>query len=929
MRKITLLYIITGIIFTNIATAQNASVKGIIYDTINKQNLVNSSVSVLRQNDSVLYKFTRSKSKGYFELTNLQPGKYIILATYPLYADYMDAFEIKDGNGVDLGTIKMILKANLLNDVIVRSKISAIKINGDTTEFKADSFKVREGASVEELLKKLPGIQVDKDGKITAMGEKVNKVYVDGEEFFGDDPTIATKNLQADAVDKVQVFDKKSDQATFTGIDDGQREKAINLKLKDDKKKGYFGKVDLGGGLNDRWNNSLMLNSFRAKRKLSAYGVMSSTGKTGLDWRENDQYGSGSGGFEFDEDNGFFFSQGENDDLNSSSYYGEGLPKSWAAGLNYSNKFNDEKQLLNGSYRYNKLNTEGSGYNMTQQITANNTFTTNESGNTFSSKERNSLNGTFEWNIDSSTSLKIKGNGYIGNSINQSYNKSQTTNASGELTNGQERTYNSKGDNSNLVASALFRHKFKKVGQSFSWNIEQKRNENNSDGYLYADVKTLNGDGTILTSLTDQQKNNSSTTSTINSKMIFTQPLSKKVFAEINYAFGKSGNEAELLAYNKDASGKYTDLSDTFSNHYKYDVLNNSGGLFFKFNGKKTVISAGSDIAFANWKQQDLFRNTEYTRDFTNFFPRANFSYKFKASSRININYSGRTQQPTLQQIQPIPDNSNPLYITVGNPDLKQQFNHNFFVNFNSFKVLSQRGFFVYSNFMLQQNAIVTNTRISDTSGRTINQYINADGNYNYYFGGNMFIKLKKLDANFDMGINANGSKFKSFVNGVENVTITNAPGFSFGLGKNKEKKYDFYMRAGFNYSFSTLQVEEKTNSNYYTITVDANYTLQLPKKFEVNTDLNANIRQKTEQFTTNNNVFLWNAYLGRKFLKNDKGLLKIVVHDILNQNIGYSRNVMANQISERNYQTITRYFLLSFVWNFTKTPGGAPAPQN
>ena len=255
---------------------------------------------------------------------------------------------------------------------------------------------------------------------------------------------------------------------------------------------------------------------------------------------------------------------------------------------------------------------------------------------------------------------------------------------------------------------------------------------------------------------------------------------------------------------------------------------------------------------------------------------------------------------------------------------LKQQFNHNININFNTFKVLSQRGFFIYGNFAVQQDAIVTNTTISNTSGQTINQYINANGNYNYYFGGNSFIKLKKLNANFNMGLNANGSKFSSFVNGLKNTTVNNAPGFDLGIGKDKENKYNIYLRAGYNYNFSTTIVTDKTKTNYWTMNYNLNYTLQMPHKFELNTDLDANIREKTALFTANNNVFVWNAYLGRKILKKDKGIIKFVAHDILNQNIGYSRYVSANQISERNYQTITRYFMLSFVWNFTKAP---PAP--
>ena len=270
MRRIILLYILVFLSSGTMSFAQNATVRGTVYDTINKQTLVNGSVSLLRQKDSVLYKFARSGEKGMFELNNLKAGKYSILVTYPLYADYTDNFELTDTSKLDLGIVRMILKANLLNDVIVKSKISAIKINGDTTEFKADSFKVREGASVEEMLKKLPGIQVDKDGKITAMGRRSTKSLLMVKSFS------ATILLLLPGTCRLMLLTRfryliKSDQATFTGIDDGQREKTINLKMKEDKKKGYFGKIDLGAGLNDRWNNSAMLNRFRAKMKLSAF----------------------------------------------------------------------------------------------------------------------------------------------------------------------------------------------------------------------------------------------------------------------------------------------------------------------------------------------------------------------------------------------------------------------------------------------------------------------------------------------------------------------------------------------------------------------------------------------------------------------------------------------------------------------------------
>ena len=314
--------------FIGIASAQSNSIKGTVVDTLNKQNLSNSTVTLLRAKDSVLVKFTRTDKDGKFELKNLPAGNHVLMIKYPAFADYFDAINIKEPS-TDIGNIRLTLKSKLLEDVMVRTKIAAIRLKGDTIEYKADSFKVSAGASVEEMLRKLPGLQVDKDGNITAQGTKVEKVLVDGEEFFGDDPTMATKNLQADAIDKVQVFDKKSDQAAFTGIDDGQSKKTINLTLKEEKKKGYFGKAELKGGFDDRWSNSLMVNAFKGKRKLSGYGIMSSTGTTGLNWGDRDNYG-GASNMEYNADEGYFMISGGGDDFDNGggTFGGEGIPKS-------------------------------------------------------------------------------------------------------------------------------------------------------------------------------------------------------------------------------------------------------------------------------------------------------------------------------------------------------------------------------------------------------------------------------------------------------------------------------------------------------------------------------------------------------------------------------------------------------------------------
>ena len=917
---------------------QSASVKGVISDTLNKKNLSASVVSVLTAKDSFLVKFTRSDKSGNFEMKGLPAGNFVLMISYPSYADYMYPLTLKETSAEDIGTVKMTLKSRLLEEVFVRQKVAAVRLRGDTIEYNADSFKVREGASVEEMLRKLPGLQVDKDGNITAQGEKVEKVLVDGEEFFGDDPTVATKNLQADAIDKVQVFDKKSDQAAFTGIDDGTKTKTLNLTLKDDKKKGYFGKVELGSDLKNRWNNSLMANSFKTKRKLSVYGIMSSTGKTGLNWEESSKYGENSN-MEYSEDGGFFFSTGSSDEFDSyGSFPGQGLPTSWSGGMQYSNKYNSDKQNLNGSYRYNKLNTIGGGRTVSQSILPNNVFYSRESSNAFSTKQRNALNGTYEWQIDSFTSVKIKANGFTGDQRSYSSYNNESVDNLGNTVN-SFRSTSSEGDNSSLNSNILLRHRFKKVGRTISLNFDEQSRRSNTTGYLfsvnqYADKVNLKNIDT-----TDQKKINDIINSGYYTRIAYTEPIVKNVFLEVSYGIRVSNSESKKLSYDRNFSGKYENLNDSFSNNYKYYVLTNSGGMAWRYNSKKATASLGSDIALADFTQSDIMNDTSIKYNYTNFFPKASFMYKLSGNTRINVNYSGSTRQPTIQQVQPVRDNSNTLNVAIGNPDLKQEFRHNVSINFNSYKVLKQRGFYTYASFSTTSNSISTNetTIIGGNSvGKRTYQFVNLNGNYNGYSGGGYNFKVQKIDMSFNMGYNVNvnrnnnivSTEDNNLVTSIRNTTDNNSYGINLGFYKYKEKKFDINYNSRIQYNSSTSTVNKSLKTNYYTHSHNIYLNVTLPYRFEVNSNVEAEFRQKTALFTGNNNVVLWNAYIGRKLFKNDKGMISIRANDILNQNIGYSRTINSNILSENTYQTLRRYFLLSFTLNFSKNPGGA-APSN
>lgn len=937
MKKILTL-VITSFFCTTIIFAQHANIKGTIADTLNKQNLHNTVISLLKEKDSVLVKFTRSDKNGGFELKNLPAGKFFLMISYPAYADYIYPVTLPKDTAADIGIVKMTLKSKLLEEVLVKQKVAAVRMKGDTLEYNADSFKVHAGASVEEMLRKMPGLQVDKDGNITAQGEKVEKVLVDGEEFFGDDPTMATKNLQADAIKNVQVFDKKSDQAAFTGIDDGSKKKTLNLTLKEDKKKGYFGKLELGSDFKNRWNNSVMVNSFKSKRKLSVFGIMSSTGKTGLSWEENGKYGEVNAP-EYNEDGGYYFMSGGGDDEfdNYGSFGGQGLPTSWSGGVQYSRKFDNDKQNLNGSYRYNALNTIGSGNTVSQSILPGNVFYNRENRSAYSTKQRNSVNGTYDYQIDSFTSLKIRANGYAGNQNSfTNYGSESLDNFGNRIE--SRRSTSARGDNSSLNSNFLLRHRFKKAGRTISLAFDEQSKRINTTGFLYSVNNFFDKAAIKNIDTVDQKKANDIINSGYYTKLAYTEPIVKNLFVELSYGLRISSSESKKLSYDRNLTGKYETLNDSFSNNYKYYILTNSGGMAWRYNNKKITASAGGDIALADFKQTDLLRNSKIRYNYTNFFPKANFRYKINGTSSFGFGYNGNTRQPTIEQVQPVRDNTNPLNIAIGNPDLKQEFNHQFNVNFGSYKVLKQRGFSVYSSFNTSSNSISTNeTTITsgDSAGIRTYKFVNLNGNYNGYSGAWYNYKLQKLNLSLNLGLNVNISRYNNIVSTLNNNVLTslknrtdnNSYGLNVGIYKNKEKKYDIYYNSNISYNSSTSTVNPNLKTNYYTHNHSLYLNVTLPKRFEVNTNVDANFRQKTNLFSGKNNVVLWNAYIGKKFLKNDKGMVSIRANDILDQNRGYQRYVNSNILREETYQTLRRYFLLTFTWNISKNPGGAASP--
>jgi hypothetical protein len=913
------LYLLVALLICTHAFSQQIRISGSVIDTSENKPLHNAVVSVIRPTDSVLVKFTRTKEDGSFSISNLKPSNYIVLITYPDYADFVEFTKDSTKTAFDFGKIALTQKSQLLEAVIVNQQLAAIRMKGDTLEYKADSFKVREGAAVEELLKRLPGISVNRNGEITAQGQKVNKVLVDGEEFFSDDPAVVIKNLQADAVKEVQVFDKKSEQAEFSGIDDGQRSKTINLTLKDNKKKGYFIKATAGGGTNETFNNDIMMNAFKGSRKVAAFGIMSNTGRNDLNWRENDQFGGGNN-VEFDEENNWLVGR-EEEDYTQGLNPEEGLPKAWNAGLHFSNKWDEDRKKINLNYRFNKNNQRAFGQTISQFILPDTQYFNTSSNEAFSSITRHSGRGIYDLKFDSLSSMKINVNGSSIQADNASRLISSALNADSGKVNNNDRLLNSQATKNMMNTSIIWRKKFKVKGRTLSINFEQQAKDQNSEGFLNSATEYYDSFGNVDSiERIDQKKNNKLNVLGLKSSIVYTEPLSKVLFVSANYGFNYRKDESFRTTLDKSGSGEYSKRDSTLSNDFRFRYDVQSAGLDFKLNKKKTMISIGSGINYSVYRQTDLLNDTSLRYSFVNYFPKVQIRLSPSQTKGFNFRYNGYNNAPKLDQLQPVRENTDPLNIRIGNPDLRQEFTHNVSLWFNDYKVLQNRGIFVNAYANVVQHAISTAT-VTDAGGKTTYQSINVNGNYN--MGGFMFYswKLKKIDANVEIGADMNYGRNNNRVNNLDNTNNYGTYTINTGLYKYKQDKYSFSVRPALSYTIGKSSLRPDVKTKYFTSSSYFEFWKKLLKKFEISTNALLNFRQKTDVFGRDVNAVKWDAWVSRKFLKKDNLELKASVYDILNQNIGFERNANSNIVTERSFTTLRRFFMISLQYSITKTP--------
>lgn len=920
MRKLALLFCL--LLSTLFIKAQQAAISGSIADSSENKKLQQAVISLLKKTDTTLVSFTRSNAEGKFRFPAIDTGSYLILISSPKFADFMETVELK--GDLHLGEINLTMKSKLLEEVVIRTNAS-IRIKGDTTEFVADSFKVKDGATVEDLLKRLPGFTVNAKGEIVAQGKRVDKVLVDGEEFFGDDPTMATQNISAKAVDRVQVFETKTEQQQLTGMTTGNEGKTVNIKLKEDAKKGAFGKIIGGTDFNSFIDSKAMYNRFTGKKKISLYGTRTNINAGSLNWEDRQKLGI-ENDVEYDELSGYYFSFGGGDDFNDWNL--RGLPDAYTAGALFSNKWNEDKNNTNLSYRYNRLGTTNIGTTLTQNILPTGLNYSNRYTIKNALNQQHAITAKYEWKFDSLASIKIVSNNTYKKSYTAGTDVGEFLNAGYDTINRSFRAYDNSTFRNQTDNQLTYKQLFKKKNRLWQTVIRYGVTDDDNDGLNNTTIRYFNNGVFSYADTIDQQKQFNGRSTTLGVKTTFTEPLSTAWMLIVDYAYNKNNSVSKRNTFEKDFNGKYEVFIPDFSNNFELDAFSHSSNAIFRYTGKKLRLGLGSGVSTVQLVLQNLDNNVFNKYNFLNLTPQLGINYSPKQQQGIGFNYRGNTRQPTISQLQPIRDNTDPLVEYVGNPNLKVGFNHNLNFNYNNYKILKQTYSYAYFGYNIQQNAITQFNIIDPITGKRTYYPINVNGNSNWNFGaewskGGGMMKGTNKKLGYGLMVNANGNRYINFINAEKATTKSNGISLSVMMSMNNEDKFSFSFRPTIGYNISKTSLATSINNNYFTYGGRANLSIGLPGKMEFMTDVNADLRQRINAFVSNTNLVIWNASLSKKIFKKETGKISFIANDMLDDNKGFTRTINNTFVSDDRFQRISRYFLLKFEWSFNKMPGG------
>lgn len=921
-----LLLVLLACTLAGVATAQKATVKAQLADSLHKQQLSSATVSLVNAKDSSLIAFTRTDESGNFYFDRLKPGFYRLSASQVNFHPQWKNFEIRTADEtLDLGTIIMKDKS-IMEAVTVVSQRPPVVVNGDTLEFNAEAFKTKPNAVVEDMLKKMPGVEVARDGSIKVNGKTINRVLVNGKDFFNGDPKMATKNLPADALDKVQVFEKQSDQAAFTGVDDGNSQTTINLKLKKDKSNAVFGKVSAAAGTDGRYDGQFNLNKFKGDLQLSAIGMANNTNRQGFSIMDmlnfsgqNKKMLSGGGGGRI------VFNTGGGDDFGlpvDGINNNQGITRTIAGGLNYNNSWN-KRTDVNASYFYNNVNIDNKRITNRQNILPGNNYTYLQNSSNTNITKSNRANFSIDHQLDSFNSIKLTSLfGYQNGERESISNYESFVPNDKQLNNGYSKT-SSTSNGYNIENSLLYKHKFRKKGRTFSLTGTMQYNDSKGKTAQNA-INNIFDNGSIFRRDTiDQHGKIGSLTQGYSANASYTEPLSKRMLLEFRgfYSSNTGDLDKKTYDYNK-SNNSYDKLNNTLSNAFESRYTYTGGGISFRTQRKKYGFSAGANLQHASLNSHLKDSAFSIRQQFSDVLPLANFNYSFSKMKTLRLDYSTATTQPNASQLQPVQNISDPLNITQGNPALQPSYSHTVSMQFFNANPSKRKNLFAFATYTATRNAIVNSDVISN--GTRTTTPVNANGVYNINGNIDRGFPVKKLNARIGIGAFVNYNHAVNFVNGDKNNTGAFSVAPRLTANYTYKELLDINFESRITYNEAKYSLQSLLNTNYWSQLYSMDATINLPKGFTISNEFTYTLNTG-RSMGYNTHVALWNASLSKQVLKSKKGEIKLSAFDLLKQNIGIDRNGNANYIEDVQYRNLQRYFTAGFTYSLQKASSGGP----
>lgn len=894
MRSIAGLIVFTLFLFTHLQAQRTryASLKGTVIDSSNRQPVEAATVTVFLIADSSLITYAITNKKGEFlvkEIPQAKPCR--VMVSYSGLNTYTQDFVISpETKELIINTIPLRKTYAEMDEVIVSAQRPPVMIKKDTLEFNAGSFKTPVNGVVEDLLKQLPGVEVDAEGNITINGKKVSKITVDGKDFFGSDFKITSKNLPRDIIDKVQIVDYKTREAQFNKTTTGNEDKAINLTLKKDKKKGLFGRASAGYGSDKRYESGASLNYFNGPLQLNFIGYANNTNRMSF-----------SGGD---------FSMGK--PTSSFGGGGSGITETKAGGLNFSNEFS-KKLRVNGSYFYNNSHMTNSIKARRQNILPDTTFFYNSATRSANDNSGHRLHLNIDYKPDSMTDLYV--NAFLNTSAATSAtgNDAISTNTKGETINTATNLFTGQSDDNNTGIEVFFGRRLNKQGRGFTLNMNY--NYNNREAFDTNKGYTVfyKPDGSSREDTLDQRSNTTGYNNLLNLSASWSEPLAKTLSMVLRYSYTSGDGHSDKITNRfNPLTGQYDEVDTVFSNAFRNRHLAHSPNLSLAWNTEKLNATIGAGVQWLEQENVSAQEKNSLEQHYTNIFPSANVGYRFSKTGNISLNYNGRSQQPSMDQLQPVPDNSNTLYIRLGNPDLKPSFFHN--VNINLQQYNSKTYWNAGLGFGSVSNQIVYETWFDSVQ---VSRPINSNGNYNLSYNINFSRSWKKKDWSLRLTMGNNGyfNKNVSFSNKIENITKTYSLSQRIGLTYTFRELITLMPTLIIRYNDSRYSIEQAQQAENITKAVTMNVFLNWPKRLILENNLQYNYNSRTAPGFPKG-VTMWNMAVNYQLFKDRQSLLRLSIYDLLKQNTSIYRSITPTYIEDTQVQVLQQYFLMSFIYN-------------